>query len=120
MVCADSTSTSTRRPGACQIWRHRTLIWERRTRTRFPLEGVSHFPGLDVPRLTPPRLVFSHREPRRRDRSLFTPRGLSAATRISAARGVRARMSYDGRKRRIAMVMLQDAWLALYVRGHPA
>ena len=29
-------------------------------------------------------------------------------------------MSYDGRKRRIAVGMLQDAWLALHVRAHPA
>ena len=29
-------------------------------------------------------------------------------------------MSYDGRKRRVAVGMLQDAWLALYVRAYPA
>ena len=29
-------------------------------------------------------------------------------------------MSYDGRKWRVAVGMLQDAWLALYVRAYPA
>jgi hypothetical protein len=41
-------------------------------------------------------------------------------TRISAARDVRARVSDDGRERRVAVGMLQDAWLALHIRAHPA
>jgi hypothetical protein len=80
--------------------------------------------------------VFGHREPARRARSLYTSRDLLAQppqtppripprtqiplARTSAARGVRARVSCDGRERRVAVGMLQDAWLALHIRAHVA
>ncbi|KAH9031431.1 hypothetical protein EDB83DRAFT_1844231 [Lactarius deliciosus] len=122
MVCAHSTSAPTRRPRARQICGRRALIWQCRPSTCLCLE------------------VLCHREPPRRARRMCIPRDLLApppptsllfpphveappaitAHISSTARDIRAGMPVDGRERRAAFGMLQDAGLALHVRAHPA
>ena len=94
---------------------------------------VRHLPGLDVSPTHPTPSVLCHREPPRRAR-LCAPRHLpasptprpyneappTAAARISATSDVRAGVPGDGRERRTALGVLQDSWLALHVRAHPA
>jgi len=141
VVRAHTTATTPAFTRAGQVWRCRTLLRERRAYTCAHLEGMLYslstlYTNRDMMYIS---TVFCHRKPPRRARYLFichivvvfvvaplflpyTKDISTVPTRLERNRnttpGFRARMSGNGRKRRIAPRMLQDARLLLHVRAH--